>query len=529
VDRLIALVLLRFKTDLRTLLRTRERVIGLLLAIPGIALSSLLVAGLAFLGIRALEQESPEALGPALGAAATLMGVGWALSPILAGVAFTESHDVTRLLHFPIPLRTLVLSSLIANLAQPMVLAEIPLALAVAAALSGSLWRFPFALAGVLLTLAFILTLSQVVGLALHGLARNRRLFERALAAGLGISFLVSLVPLLILLGGPGHLSWLLRVGGLLELLPFAWGVRAALHAGQGELLPFLGFSTAGMLAILTAMATSAGLIGLVHRGELDLGESRATNAKPARLVFDGSLGTLLEKDLRVAWRDPALKTSLLLSLVAPVLMLVLVASGGAPRAGSAVLVLASLIGLSGFGSNALGLERRGLGLLLGFPVPRWRVIVAKNLGILALRAPGLMLLALVGAALASPRLLLPALAVAVSTYLVSAGMDALVAVLFPVAAPDPGRNPYAQASGGRGLGSALVSGLFLLAAVALSAPFAFLCWLPLLLGQPWLWLAAVPLAVAGAGAIYGMLVAAAASLLERREPEILERVLGEA
>jgi ABC-2 type transport system permease protein len=529
VDRLIALVLLRFKTDLRALLRTRERVIGLLVALPGIGLSSLLMAGLAFVGIRALEQESPEALGPALGAAATLIGVGWALSPILAGVAFSESHDVSRLLHFPIPLATLAASSLIANLAQPMVLAEAPLAIAVAAALSRSLLSFPFALAGVLLTLGFILCFSQVVGLALHGFARNRRLFERALAVGLGISFAISLVPLLILLGGPAHLGWLLRVGGLLELLPFAWGVRAALHAGQGEMLPFLGFAAASVIAIIAAMAASAGLIGLVHRGELDLGEGRAASGGPARLVFEGPLGALFEKDLRVAWRDPALKTSLLMSLVAPVLMLVLVASGGAPRAGASVLLLASLVGLAGFGSNALGMERRGLGLLLGFPVARWRVIVAKNVGVLVLRAPGMLLLGLVAAGLAPARLLLPALVVAVATYLVSAGVDAVGSVLFPVAAPDPGRNPYGQASGGRGLGTAFVSGLFLLGAVALSAPFAFLCWLPLLLRQPWLWLVALPLAVAGAAAVYGMLVAGAASLLDRREPEVLERVLGEA
>ena len=38
---------------------------------------------------------------------------------IMAGVAFVESHDLSRLRHFPIPLRLLVASSLIANLLQP--------------------------------------------------------------------------------------------------------------------------------------------------------------------------------------------------------------------------------------------------------------------------------------------------------------------------------------------------------------------------------------------------------------------------
>ena len=57
---------------------------------------------------------------------------------------------------------------------------------------------------------------------------------------------------------------------------------------------------------------------------------------------------------------------------------------------------------------------------------------------------------------------------------------------------------------------------------------FAFLAWLPWLLETPWLWLATLPMALAGAAAVYAMMVAAAARLLARREPEVLARVLGE-
>jgi hypothetical protein len=38
-----------------------------------------------------------------------------------------------------------------------------------------------------------------------------------------------------------------------------------------------------------------------------------------------------------------------------------------------------------------------------------------------------------------------------------------------------------------------------------------------------------LPLALAGAAAAYAMLVAGAARVLERREPDLLQRVLGEA
>ena len=43
---------------------------------------------------------------------------------------------------------------------------------------------------------------------------------------------------------------------------------------------------------------------------------------------------------------------------------------------------------------------------------------------------------------------------------------------------------------------------------------------------MPWLWAVTLPLALAGAGAVYAMLVAGAEKLLRRREPDVLERIL---
>ena len=60
------------------------------------------------------------------------------------------------------------------------------------------------------------------------------------------------------------------------------------------------------------------------------------------------------------------------------------------------------------------------------------------------------------------------------------------------------------------------------------AGPFVFLCWLPLLLDAPPLWLLTLPLAAVGAGAVYAMLVGGAERLLRRREPELLERILTE-
>jgi hypothetical protein len=162
--------------------------------------------------------------------------------------------------------------------------------------------------------------------------------------------------------------------------------------------------------------------------------------------------------------------------------------------------------------------------------VERWRILVAKNLAAMALRGPGLMVLVggclLVGALAYLPA----ALAAALATMLVAAGADNYVSILFPVAAPDPARNPYGGgAAGSRGLGAALLNALLFAVTLLVAAPFVFLCWLPLLLEAPVLWVLTLPVAVLGAAAVYALLVGGAERLLRRREPELLERILAEA
>src|SRR5204863_8696567 len=76
---------------------------------------------------------------------------------------------------------------------------------------------------------------------------------------------------------------------------------------------------------------------------------------------------------------------------------------------------------------------------------------------------------------------------------------------------------------------AAALGALFFAATLVVASPFVFLAWLPMLLERPWLWLSSLPLALAGAAAVYAMLVAGAARVLERREPDLLQRVLGEA
>lgn len=532
MDRLIALVGLRWRLDLRAALGARSRAAALLLALPALGLLSLAAAFLAFTLARALEASQPQLLLAGLSALAGLLGLSWALSPLLAGIAATETHDLGRLLHYPVPLPVLVASSLIANLLQPLVLAQLPPIAALALGLAGSGPRFAVAACGLLLSLATALAAGQCVGLALHALSRQRRWHDRALLAGIVLGLGLSLLPLLLLSSAGGSLrrmAWELLARDVFVLLPFSWGARAAVHAGRGEALAFLSWAGGAVLATAATLALSSALAQRLYRGEVDLGQATPLAARRARMRLPGAIGALVEKDLLTTWRDPRLKALVFTGVVGPTLVLLALWQGAAGRlAPGMMLSLASFAGLGVLGSNVFGIERQGLGLLLGFPVDRTAVLVGKNLASMTLRLPTLVLLGLATVVVAGPGLLPAVVTILLLTQLVAAGLDNFVSVLAPLPLPVAGRDPSAPISGVRGLGAAALAVVSMLASLLVSAPFAFLAWLPHLLGLPALWLASLPLALAGAAGVYFMLASWAARLLVRREPDLVALAAGE-
>jgi hypothetical protein len=146
----------------------------------------------------------------------------------------------------------------------------------------------------------------------------------------------------------------------------------------------------------------------------------------------------------------------------------------------------------------------------------------------MALRLPALVLVVLATLLTVGTWLVPAVLTVLVVTQLLAAAIDNFVAILAPLRVAAAGRDPNAPVSGGRGLGAAAIALVGSLLALLLSAPFAFLAWLPWLLGRPPLWLATLPLALAGAGGVYFMLASWAASLLHAREPELVAGASGE-
>ncbi|MGE5124705.1 MAG: hypothetical protein ACM3PV_00325, partial [Betaproteobacteria bacterium] len=526
MDRLIALVVLRWRLELRAVLVARSRVAALLVGLPALALLSLAASFVVFSLARVVEGARPELVLPGLSAVSGVLGLAWVLSPLLAGVAATETHDLGRLLHYPVPLPTLVASSLLANLLQPVVLAQLPPLGALAFALAGAGPRWPIALAGLLLALGLALAAGQAVGLALHALSRHRLWHDRALFAGIGLGLLLSLVPLLLLSAagsGARRLVLELVARDAFVLLPFSWGARAAVHAARGEPAAFLAWAAGATVAIAATVAVSTALAQRLYRGELDLGDTGGAGGRRARVLLPGAIGALVEKDLRVTWRDPRLKALVFTGVVGPVIVLVALWQGTAGRVPAGfMLSLASFAGLGVLGSNVFGQERQAVALLLGFPVERLSILVAKNLGTMVLRLPALALVALAALVVSGPLLVPAVVTIGLLTELVALAIDNFVSLLHPLAVPGAGRDPSSAISGTRGLAAAVVAFGAMLASLLVSAPFAFLAWLPHLLALPWLWALALPLALGGAAGVYFMLTVWAARLLAHREPDLV-------
>jgi ABC-2 type transport system permease protein len=528
VDRLSALAAVRWRLAMRS--GGRRQPVAVVL--PALTLLSAAISVVVFVGIRFAERAEPQLLAPLLSAAATALGLVWVLSPLLTGVTTTDAPDLARLVHLPISPPRLVTSSLLARLLQPTVLALMAPAIVLGLALVGPTVVLLPVLLGLLLVLALVVASGELVGILLHALSVRRRLHDRVLLAGVALGLLLAFVPLALLGGGAAPLARGVRellARDVFALSPFAWGARAAVYAARGDADACLGGLGAAVLALAAALALSTALVQRMYRGELDLGTDETTDGVSSHAPLPGAVGAIIEKDVRMAWRDPRHRTIVFSGAVTPLALLVLLWLGSAGHLTlGPLLVAASLLGASTVGSNALSLERRGLVRLLGSPADRFSIFVAKNTSALLLRTPTVMIVAAATALLVGLRLVPAVLALLWLTQLLAAAADNHLAVLTPSPSRAPGRHPRAPRSAASGLVAALATVVATVLALAVSLPFAFLIGLPHLLGEHRLWVLTLPLALAGAAAVYALLTAAAAALLARREPDLVARILDE-
>jgi ABC-2 type transport system permease protein len=175
-----------------------------------------------------------------------------------------------------------------------------------------------------------------------------------------------------------------------------------------------------------------------LYRGELDLGEAGRASAGRARFRLPGAIGALVEKELRVVWRDPRLKAVSLSGVVGPLLVLFVLGQGPGGIGPSQLFGVAQVAGLGAVGANALALERHGLGLLFGFPVDRLALLVGKNLALVVLRGPVIVAFGAVALVFGGLALVPAVITLLLLTQVLASAADNYLSILFPIPLPPP-------------------------------------------------------------------------------------------
>jgi ABC-2 type transport system permease protein len=325
-----------------------------------------------------------------------------------------------------------------------------------------------------------------------------------------------------------------LQVSPWLEWTPPGMTARAIQSAAAGDwagALVNLGLSALVLAAL--AAAWHRALTALMTSAETGGGPGRA--AAPATriagwtppLPLPRPILALAAKDLRYFWRDPQIKAMILNTLLA--LSILIVAPWVGMRAPLDVgqsnwlvlgLPLPVILTTLALAFNAFGMERGGLRVLFLLPISPTRLLLGKNLAVLAVAALETAILGGVLAAISGGWSLLPVgVAATLAAVLVTLGVGNAVAIFLPGRMPEGMRATYSADAGcARGL---LQFGAFMLV-WTLIAPIGAAIGLPTAFNQPALLLFGLPLALAYAVALYVLSLRLVAPLLEARQPEIL-------
>jgi ABC-2 type transport system permease protein len=311
-----------------------------------------------------------------------------------------------------------------------------------------------------------------------------------------------------------------------------AHAIRSAAAGDWAGALVNLGLSALVLAAL--AAAWHRALTMLMTSAETGGGPGRAGVGRAARaagwtppLPLPRPILALAAKDLRYFWRDPQIKAMILNTLLA--LSILIVAPWVGMRAPLDVgqsnwlvlgLPLPVILTTLALAFNAFGMERGGLRVLFLLPLSPTRLLLGKNLAVLAVAALETAILGGVLAAISGGWSLLPVgVAATLAAVLVTLGVGNAVAVLLPGRMPEGMRATYSADAGcARGL---LQFGAFLLV-WTLIAPIGAAIGLPTAFNQPALLLIGLPLALTYAVALYALSLRLVAPLLQARQPEIL-------
>jgi ABC-2 type transport system permease protein len=538
----------------RTYTRQMSAAVGVVLLGLVFVPMSFLMAGGALIGFRVLPPPYDEHL---LRGVLLWVYLMWLLSPIL-GYVLTEEYDPSKLFLYPIAPRVILAGVIVGSVLDFGVIMLAPMMLAIVIGFTRGLGSFVVALVGVSLFLFHTLALGQAINLGAAGLLRTRRARD----------LMVVLVPLFsvvfyVLLQLASHramrLDWrqLLQgqVWNAVSFLPPGITARGVGAASIGDYDSALGFLT--ILAFLAAatLYVSARVLELVYAGEVGglAGRRRAGRrsqagwpeaGSPRESLRQGWLGRLppvvqavADKEVKYLVRDPYFRASLVS------MMYILVMAGfallqpwerelhwGAGVGSYLVWGVAGffLVAQSHLPLNVFGTEGSAASLLFLFPGSRRHMLMGKNLALFTALSGVNGALAVALTALAKQLHLLPQVFVwmELTTVMFIAGGN-LVSVYLPYRVVMRGWRIQR--------GSASTSLLYGLAHMATSLVIALLS-LPVLAaivvptywaGPSWL-LLTVPLAGAYTAFAYLLSLRLGEQAVQRREPEIAEKLARE-
>ncbi len=414
-----------------------------------------------------LSREPAAASRDLLVVAGALLTVGWTAIPMLIP-GMDDSLEVTRFASFGLRARRLVPGLLAsAMLSVPALFtALVCLAPAIAWRNSG---RGPVLVALVagllgLVTCLLLARLSTQVSARLLGSRRSKEM-----SAVLGVLAVVLVIPVIVTLGTLGLEGALERVPTIAEVL--SWTPFALVWAAPGAMA--LGDTPGAVVRLVLALAwVAAGLWlwtallqrALTHPASRGGQVRRRVDAMlPARGASSPGLvaaRAITRRGLRYWTADPRYMSSLLGAVVAPLLIVMLVATVVDAPAAVALSMGALIAGTLGWGRhNDVAFDGSAFWLHVAAHVPGWADRLGRTLATLLWAAPMVIVVSLIGAAVGGRWDLAPAaVGLGVGFLCGGLGVSAVVSALLPYPVPEPGANPYAAQMGA--VGASLVAQL---------------------------------------------------------------------
>lgn len=514
------IVRLRWRLWSRVVQRNTGLLVATVLGLTGGAgLGLLAVSGLVVLRSAALEQRSVAV------AALTALTIGWLMLSALSGSS-DSTVDPARFALLPVRAHLLARGLLAAVLTgiPSVILAGVALASVVT--WSQSLGTALAALLGAVLGLLTTVLLARVVVGALAGVMGTRR--GRGISAAMisALAFLPAIGGILFGNAVSAGQFVQLDVAGIARTLAWtppgwAWGIP--LHLAHGDLAGALAATLlAGALVVVLWRAYVHLVERTLTRPLTSVGGQRIRGrGLIVRAASLGPVGVIAARRLVMWRRDSRLVTVAVQSFVLPVILVgQAVLTDQTWSAAMALIMLAVLSGLSLLNDLAYDGTAWAAHVLSG--VAGWQDRLGRVLATAVLYVPLLVILYAVVAGLGYLGDEVRWAAYVLVALGAALGSSSLIGAVMPGHAPRPGGNPFASTSGSGTEG-------FLGGLLAVAVPLLLM--LPLVLAggllPDGLWLSGVLVVVALAwgGALVAAGVALGGRRLDRRAPEMLDRL----